>query len=184
MDELLQLWKGVDTFDSCTQEKFPLRAALLWTLNDFPALAYLYGWSTSGRYACPSCGPFTRSYWLNKSKKFCYSHRRWLPRDHVFRRRKKEFDNTEEMELAPTTMSGSSALRMLQGRVFVLGKKVVAANKGKGKMKGKASEKATEGREKQKRKRAPKKKSDNISRKPEKKPKDCFKKKSISFDLE
>lgn len=51
-------------------------------------------------------------------------------------------------------------------------------------MKGKASEKATEGREKQKRKRAPKKKSDNISRKPEKKPEDCFKKKSIFFDLE
>src|SRR4051812_24778481 len=113
MDELLQLWKGVDTFDSCSQKKFPLRAALLCTLNDFPALAYLYGWSTSGKYACPSCGAFTRSYWLKKSKKFCYmGHRRWLPQGHVSRRRKKEFDNTEEMEPTPVTMSGSSALRM------------------------------------------------------------------------
>ncbi|XP_037425664.1 uncharacterized protein LOC119291055 [Triticum dicoccoides] len=185
VDELQQLWKGVDTFDSCTQEKFSLRAALLWTLNDFPALAYLYGWSTSGKYACPSCGPFTRSYWLKKSKKFCYmGHRRWLPQNHVFRRRKKEFDNTEEMELAPITMSGSSALRMLQGRVFVLGKKVIVAKKGKGKKKGKDSEKGTEGPEKQKRKRAPNKKSGNVARKPEKKPEDCFKKKSIFFDLE
>ncbi|XP_048532126.1 uncharacterized protein LOC125510880 isoform X2 [Triticum urartu] len=56
-------------------------------------------------------------------------------------------------------MSGSSALRMLQGRVFLLGKKVVVAKKGKGKKKGKDSEKATEGPEKQKRKRAPNKKS-------------------------
>uniref|UniRef100_A0A8R7V062 DUF4216 domain-containing protein n=1 Tax=Triticum urartu TaxID=4572 RepID=A0A8R7V062_TRIUA len=71
-------------------------------------------------------------------------HRRWLPQNHVFRRRKKEFDNTEEMELAPITMSGSSALRMLQGRVFVLGKKVIVAKKGKGKKKGKDSEKGTE----------------------------------------
>nr|XP_045088433.1 uncharacterized protein LOC109747017 isoform X3 [Aegilops tauschii subsp. strangulata] len=111
-------------------------------------------------------------------------HRRWLPQNHVFRRRKKEFDNTEEMELAPITMSGSSALRMLQGRVFVLGKKVVVAKKGKGKKKGKDSEKGTEGPEKQKRKRAPNKKSGNVARKPEKKPEDCFKKKSIFFDLE
>lgn len=111
-------------------------------------------------------------------------HRRWLPQNHVFRRRKKEFDNTKEMELAPITMSGSSALRMLQGRVFVLGKKVVVAKKGKGKKKGKDSEKGTEGPEKQKRKRAPNKKSGNVARKPEKKPEDCFKKKSIFFDLE
>lgn len=56
VEELLQLWKGVDTFDCTTKKKFRLQDALLWTLNDFPALAYLYGWSTKGRYACPSCG--------------------------------------------------------------------------------------------------------------------------------
>ncbi|KAL6909850.1 hypothetical protein ACP4OV_001509 [Aristida adscensionis] len=47
IDELLQLWGGVETFDASSQKKFSLRAMLLWTLNDFPALAYLYGWSTS-----------------------------------------------------------------------------------------------------------------------------------------
>ena len=108
-------------------------------------------------------------------------HRRWLPPSHVFRnRRRHEFDGNKETELAPTTMSGSSALKMLEGRVFVLGKKVVVAKKGKGQKKGKNSKKATEGQEKQKRKRTPNKKSGNVARKPE----DCFKKKSIFFELE
>lgn len=62
IDELLQLWEGVETFDASSKKKFSLRAALLWTLNDFPALAYLSGWSTKGKFACPSCADFTRSY--------------------------------------------------------------------------------------------------------------------------
>lgn len=91
IDELLQLWDGVDTFDASSQEIVPLKAALLWTLNDFPALAYLYGWSTSGKYGCPSCGPSTRSFHLNKSTKLCYmGHRRWLPQGHVFRNRRRQ----------------------------------------------------------------------------------------------
>ena len=45
VDELQQLWKGVETYDATANKKIPLKAALLWTLNDFPALAYLYGWT-------------------------------------------------------------------------------------------------------------------------------------------
>jgi hypothetical protein len=60
IDELLLLWKGVKTIDASTKKEFPFRAALLWTINDFPALAYLYVWTTSGTYACPSCGPATK----------------------------------------------------------------------------------------------------------------------------
>jgi hypothetical protein len=121
IDELQQLWKGVDTYDASADRKFPLKAALLWTLNDFPALAYLYGWTTSGQYACPSCAVFTKSRWLNKGKKWCYmGHHRWLPKDHSYRRSGMHFDTTEETELAPKTMTGSTALNMLQGRVFML----------------------------------------------------------------
>ncbi|KAL8117782.1 hypothetical protein AgCh_015615 [Apium graveolens] len=32
-----------------------MKAALLWTINDFPALAMLSGWSTKGKLACPVC---------------------------------------------------------------------------------------------------------------------------------
>src|SRR3954462_6406636 len=77
--ELLELWTGVDAFDSTTKREFKLRAALLWTLNDFPALAYLYGWSTRGTYACPSCAGSTKSRFLSKGEKCCYmGHRMWL----------------------------------------------------------------------------------------------------------
>uniref|UniRef100_A0A8R7JYW6 DUF4218 domain-containing protein n=1 Tax=Triticum urartu TaxID=4572 RepID=A0A8R7JYW6_TRIUA len=87
--------------------------------------------------------------------KLCYmGHRRWLPQGHVFRnRRRQEFDGTKETELAPTTMSGSSALKMLQGRVFVLGKKGNVAKKAKGGKKVKNSEKENEKNQEPKHKR-------------------------------
>ncbi|XP_021302502.1 uncharacterized protein LOC110430009 isoform X2 [Sorghum bicolor] len=63
IDELLLLWAGVgERPDASSKKKFTLQAALFWTINDFPALAYLYGWSTGGRYACPSCGPAPKSF--------------------------------------------------------------------------------------------------------------------------
>ncbi|NAW06103.1 hypothetical protein FGF99_24590, partial [Salmonella sp. gx-f8] len=51
--ELKQLWPGVETYDALRKENFNLRAALMWTINDFPAYVNLSGWSTKGRYACP-----------------------------------------------------------------------------------------------------------------------------------
>jgi hypothetical protein len=180
--ELLQLWKGVDTFDSTTKKEFKLRAALLWTLNDFPALAYLYGWSTRGTYACPSCAGSTKSFYLTKGKKCCYmGHRRWLPQGHSYRRQKKNFDGNKETEAAPKSLSGSSVLKMLEGRVFVLGKKGVAPKKGKNKKKGKSKNEEYVEPPKEKRKRA--NKSTASSTKKEKRPEDWLKKKSIFFDL-
>jgi len=103
IDELLLLWAGIDrTPDASSEKNFTLRAALLWTINDFPALAYLYGWTTSGRYACPSCGPATKSFHLKKGKKMCYmGHRRWLPINHKYRRQRMQFDGLVETGLSP-----------------------------------------------------------------------------------
>ena len=178
VDELQQLWKGVDTNDASTDKKFSMKAALLWTLNDFPALAYLYGWTTSGRYACPSCAAFTKSRWLKKGKKWCYmGHRRWLPEDHLYRSSAMQFDKTEETELAPKTMTGSLALKMLEGKVFVLGKKLKVATEIKGKKRGKNVKNGTANSEDQKRKRnVAKKKSNTPSKRDEKKPEDWYKK--------
>jgi hypothetical protein len=184
IDELQQLWKGVDTYDASADRKFPLKAALLWTLNDFPALAYLYGWTTSGQYACPSCAVFTKSRWLNKGKKWCYmGHRRWLPKDHSYRRSGMHFDTTEETELAPKTMTGSTALNMLQGRVFVLGKKIKVATERKGKKKGKNVKNGKANSEDQKRKRnVSKEKTNTPSKRDKKKPEDWFKKSQYSLN--
>ena len=77
VDDLKQLWEGVDTLDATSGESFKLRAALFWTINDFPAYEILCGRSTKGRFACPVCGDETCSKWLTNGKKFCYmGHRR------------------------------------------------------------------------------------------------------------
>ena len=60
--ELVQLWHGVDGYDAYTNTRFTLRGALHSTINDFPAYANLSGWSTKGRFACPSCGKATNHF--------------------------------------------------------------------------------------------------------------------------
>ena len=53
IDELKNLWEiGAETFD---KQNFQMRAVVLWTINDFPAYAYMSGWSTKGKLACPCC---------------------------------------------------------------------------------------------------------------------------------
>ncbi|GJT26518.1 hypothetical protein Tco_0906793 [Tanacetum coccineum] len=52
--ELQELWKGVWTKDAATGTHFQMKAALLWTINDFPARSSLSGWSGQGYYACPT----------------------------------------------------------------------------------------------------------------------------------
>ncbi|GKC29203.1 hypothetical protein Tco_1036497 [Tanacetum coccineum] len=51
IDELYVLWKdGVDTYDAFRERNFNLKAALMWTINDFPAYGMLSGWSTHGGF--------------------------------------------------------------------------------------------------------------------------------------
>jgi hypothetical protein len=153
----------------------------MWTLNDFPALANLYGWSTKGKYACPSCADLTRSIYLKKGHKCSYmGHRRWLPQFHPYCRKRKQFDGTEEKELAPITMSGSAVLRMMEGKNFVYGKteeqpeeELSSGNKFKAGRKQKGKKQVI------KRKRAKTKKRG----KKEKMPEDWIKKRSIFFQL-
>ncbi len=61
IEELKQLWTGVETYDVLRKENFYLCAALLWTINDFPAYANLSSWSTKGHYAYPYCAAQTCS---------------------------------------------------------------------------------------------------------------------------
>lgn len=185
VDELLQLWDGVETYDASSQEKFSLRAALLWTLNDFPALAYLYGWSTGGKYACPSCAVNTRSFRLKKGGKFCYmGHRRWLPLNHKYHSWTDQFDGTQENEPAPNTLNGTAVLKMLEGKVFVLGKRVSVAKKVKRKKVGKSNSKDEGSNQELKRKRVTRKeKRSDCTSKCGKKPEDWLKKRSIFFTL-
>jgi len=55
IDELRTLWDGVRTYDISMRQNFLMRAALMWKVNDFPALGMLSGWSTHGVLSFPVC---------------------------------------------------------------------------------------------------------------------------------
>nr|KAJ0190893.1 hypothetical protein LSAT_V11C800416210 [Lactuca sativa] len=65
IDELKQLWEeGVLTYDVSLRQNFQMRAALMWTISDFPAYGMLSGWSTAGKLACPHCGKSSQAFRL------------------------------------------------------------------------------------------------------------------------
>ncbi|XP_021771721.1 uncharacterized protein LOC110735847 [Chenopodium quinoa] len=103
IEELKELWEvGVDTYDAVKDETFSLKAALLWTISDFPAYAMLSGWSTKGEFACPNCNHKTWSKYLKYSNKMCYmGHRSSLKENHPWRRNKRAFDGNVETRPPP-----------------------------------------------------------------------------------
>ncbi|XP_018853154.2 uncharacterized protein LOC109015127 [Juglans regia] len=116
LDELLELWEhGVPTYDSSTKETFMLHATLLWTINDFPAYGNLSGWSTKGKFACPCCNVNTDSHWLKYGRKHCYmGHRRFLPQNHIWRKKKLLFNGNEDHRIPPRLLGGANILSQLQ----------------------------------------------------------------------
>ena len=101
-----------------------MHAALMWTINDFPAYGDLSGWNTKGAFACPCCNYNTHSRWLtNGGKYFFMGHRRFLDKDHRFRKDRVSFDGTQEMEPAPTIPSGKDVIMQTEGFNFCFGKK-------------------------------------------------------------
>ncbi|GLT42189.1 hypothetical protein SLA2020_162040 [Shorea laevis] len=116
IEELRELWyDGVDTYDASKKENFRMHAALLWTINDFPAYAVLSGWSTKGALACPSCNRETPSYRLKHGHKFCYmGARRFLHSNHKWRKNKAHFNGKVEKRAAPPVLSGDDVLNQLK----------------------------------------------------------------------
>jgi len=61
--ELKELWKvGVETYDASKHQNFTLYAALIWTINAFPAYRTLSRWSTKGKFSYPS---LSKTYLIN-----------------------------------------------------------------------------------------------------------------------
>ncbi|XP_012832644.1 PREDICTED: uncharacterized protein LOC105953520 [Erythranthe guttata] len=110
--ELKELFEvGVTTYDASSKTNFQMRAALLWTISDFPGLASIFGWSTKGEFACSVCYKFTNSKWLDNSRKYCYMcHRIFLPDGHPYRNEKATFDGKKELRKAPPYLKGSTVL--------------------------------------------------------------------------
>ena len=113
ISELQALWEiGVETYDISRKQNFMLRAALLWTIRDFPAYSMLFGWSTSGRLACPYCMDESNAFTLQNGRKQTWfdNHRKFLPLDHPFRRNKYAFRKNRTVTNPPPKIRSSVEL--------------------------------------------------------------------------
>jgi len=112
VEELLQLWSGVDTLDAITGLDFKLRAAVLWCIHDYPALSTLSGRTTSGYFACLHCDQNPLSYAIRS--KLCYiGHCRFLPKGHRLRR-DNEFASIHDSSVKPASFTTQELLEELE----------------------------------------------------------------------
>ncbi|XP_073137959.1 uncharacterized protein [Henckelia pumila] len=123
LTELKDLWEnGIATYDACDKEMFQMRAALLWTISDFPGLGCLSGWNTYAKNACPTCADKTDALYLKHGKKWSFrGHRRFLPPDAEIRTMS-SYGKPEHRELDLVPLSGSDVLRMTLNKNVVFGK--------------------------------------------------------------
>ncbi|RVX00750.1 hypothetical protein CK203_026403 [Vitis vinifera] len=113
INELKELWHdGIETYDVSIGQYFKMHAAILWTINDFPAYGMLSGWSTKGYMACPVCNVDTSSQSLRS--KICYmGHRHYIQTKHPWRKSRLH-DGKLEMNPAPQSFSGDDILQQLE----------------------------------------------------------------------
>jgi len=112
VEELLELWSGVDTLDAITGKDFKLRAVVLWCIHDYPALSTLSGRTTSGYFACLHCDKNPLSYAIRS--KLCYiGHCRFLPSGHRLRRAN-EFASLHDSSAKPTSFTTEELLEELE----------------------------------------------------------------------
>ncbi|XP_076916704.1 uncharacterized protein LOC143576518 [Bidens hawaiensis] len=85
-------------YENVPANRFTLRAVVLWTINDYPALGTLCGCPYSGFNGCVVCQQKTVCIRLPDSAKQSYGgHRRYLPKYHPFRKQL-VFNGKEEKE--------------------------------------------------------------------------------------
>jgi hypothetical protein len=110
--DLLDMFvNGVRTYDASKGEYFQLRAAILWTIPDFPGLGCVSGFVISGEAACPDYHSLICSLRHGNDSKSCYmGHRRFLHRDHLFRFDTNSFDGQTELSSVPAPLSGEEIL--------------------------------------------------------------------------
>ncbi|KAI5312908.1 hypothetical protein L3X38_042082 [Prunus dulcis] len=125
IDDLKSLWVGIrGVYDAHNGEYFTLRAALMWTINDFLAYGNLSGCVVKGYKACPICGDDTPSHRLKNGHKICYiGHRKWLPINHPYRRQHAAFNGKPEYGIPPEPLTGEEVLHMVENGDRVCWKK-------------------------------------------------------------
>ncbi|XP_057746393.1 uncharacterized protein LOC130965647 [Arachis stenosperma] len=123
VDELKQLWDGVETYDANKRTTFNMCAALMWTISDFPGLGNLSRWNTYSGLACPNCNVDAKPQRLTFSRKWCYmGHRRFLPQSHKYRLDRSRFDEQAESRNPPKKYSGTDILQQQCNMQVTFGK--------------------------------------------------------------
>ncbi|XP_025703763.1 uncharacterized protein [Arachis hypogaea] len=123
VDELKQLWDGVETYDANKGTTFKMRAALMWPVSDFPGLENLSGWNTYNGLACPTCNMDAKAQRLTFSRKWCYTgHRRFLNQGHKYRVDRTRFDGQVESRDPPMKYSRINVLRQQSNLQLSFGK--------------------------------------------------------------
>ena len=124
IEDLKMLWEvGVDVFDGYRKESFKMRAMIFCTINDFPAYGNLCRYSVKGHKVCPICEEGTYHHQLQHGKKTVYlGHRRFLRRDHPYRRLRKAFNGFPENENAPEALTGEVVYQRVKDINVILGK--------------------------------------------------------------
>jgi len=126
IEDLRLLWNdGIEVFDEYEKVNFNLRALLFCTINDFPAYGNLSGYSVKGHRACPICEKNTSYHQLKYGRKICYiGHRKFLKRNHPYRRLKKGFNGCQEDETAPPPLTGDEVYNRVNKAEVTYGKTV------------------------------------------------------------
>ena len=94
IDELTQLWSsGALTYDISRKQNFVMRAALMWTINDFPAYVMVSSWSTHGKLACPYYMENNKAFTLTNGGEasFFYCHCRFFTIESQVQKEQKQF---------------------------------------------------------------------------------------------
>ncbi|XP_021835652.1 uncharacterized protein [Spinacia oleracea] len=108
IDDSKLLWnEGVPMYDAHTKTDFTLRAMIFCTINDFPAYGNLSGYKIKGEKACPICEEEMTPEWLDYFKKNVYlEFRKFLPRHHPYRKKKRQFNGCTEERQDRTPLTG------------------------------------------------------------------------------
>jgi hypothetical protein len=104
IDELVEMFeKGVpDVWGEYKKEHVMIKGVLIATITDLPGRGSLSGEKTKGYTRCVECLDDTNAVNLPNNSKIVYmGHHRFLPKDHPYRRNKKDFNGAIEKCLAP-----------------------------------------------------------------------------------
>jgi hypothetical protein len=116
MEELKELWQGVDAYDSHLKCRFNLCAVYLWSIYDYLAYEKFVSWCAHGRLNCPVCMDESDAFRLQHGRKvnFFDFHRRFLPFSHEFRDDKESFKKGKSIRKGqPKRKLGADIMKML-----------------------------------------------------------------------